>query len=365
MNFLARIFGKRAPLDLNAPDVARDPYPHYEALRRTGSVHFLPHHDAWIVLGYDDVQSVFARPASFSNRAYRDVDAVLLGADPPEHTAMRRIVGRYFTADALEHLAAFAEARALALLQPRMDVVRDYARALSESVAAELLGFAASDIDGIHAAQSQAQSFIGFTHALDALADRATMLARLRADGLADADARSIVRLMWLAATATTERVIAHAVLRLLRHDPIRRAVTDDAARIPAFIDEVLRLHVPELLIRRVATEDVTLGGANIPRGAMIYLSLAAANRDPAKFDDAATPRLDRPPVRPLSFGYGIHHCIGALLARREVTTAVRTLLAQAPRFRAAQPLDAIAYSSGMAEHAIASLIIDTNTELA
>src|SRR5688572_26202584 len=77
-----------ATIDLNASEIARDPFPHYDALRAAGPVQFLAHHGAWIVLGHEEVQQAFLRPDALSNRPYEDVDAVLLAADPPDHWAV-------------------------------------------------------------------------------------------------------------------------------------------------------------------------------------------------------------------------------------------------------------------------------------
>lgn len=359
MTILRRLFRKRtaaAKIDLAAFEVARNPFPHYEALRRDGSVQYLVRHDAWIVLGYDDVQHAFAHPELFSNRPYAEVDEVLLAADPPEHTAVRRIVSRYFSPDAVDCLAAFAETYAESLLRPEMDAVADYANALSSAVAAQLLGIEDDDLASIRVvrgASAQIADYGALIRVLGDVANRVALDERLRGDGLDEEQARSLIRLLWLAATTTTERVIASCVLRLLQHDEAR-----DAALVPAFVEEVLRLHPPELLVPRLATQPVQLGGATIPAGAAVYLCLGAANRDPAKFERPAELRLDRPPSRIFTFGSGIHHCIGATLGRRVVQTAVRTLLVRAPRFKAAQPLDDVVRWCSKTSSPVARLLI-------
>lgn len=333
-------------IDLGSPAIARDPFPHYETLRAAGPVQFLARHDAWIVLGHDEVQSAFARPDVFSNTPYHDVDAVLLGADPPQHAPMRRIASRLLSPDVVERLSAFAESHAQSLLQPRMDLeppmdlVNDYAGALSKAVAAQLVGFDTAAVKAIDAARAAAPDLAQYVHVLDRIAEGSAMHPRLVADGLSDAAARSVVRLFWLAATTTTERAIAHCALRLLQHDDVRRALEADRTLVPAFVEEVLRLHPPELMVPRLTTEPVTLGGALLPAGAVVHLCVAAANRDPAKFATASELQLDRPPQRHFSFGFGIHHCVGAALGRRTIETSVRTLLQHAPAFRATMPLD-------------------------
>jgi cytochrome P450 len=240
-----------------------------------------------------------------------------------------------------------------------MEVVAEYARPLSESVAARLLGFDDATVDRIRGLSATAADFTVLVRGLDALADRADLFARLRDDGFDDGQARSLVRLFWVASTATTERVIAECVLALLENPPVRAALTDDPALLSPFIEEVMRMHQPEPMLRRLATRDLELGGARIPAGSMVYLSLAAANRDPRRYERPNELRLDRGAARHLTFGHGIHHCIGATLGRATVTAAVQTLLTSAPRFRAAQPVEGVRHCATMMARYIESLAID------
>jgi cytochrome P450 len=334
MNVFARWFARTRPaatIDFNAPAIARDPFPHYDALRAAGPVQFLAKHHSWIVLGFEQVQWAFTRPDLFSNQPYVAVDAVLLGADPPEHTAIRRIVSPWFSREAIERLGAFADEEARRLLKPAFDVVGDYAQPLSEAVATRLIG------------------------------GDAEMDAGLRREGLSDAQARSLVHLFWAASTKTTERAIAACVLNLLRHADVRAAVERDHALLAPFIDEVLRLHPPEPLLRRMTTQAVEIGGVTVPERSTVYLALAAANRDPARHERPSELRLDRPKGGSLSFGHGIHHCIGATLGRMEVTAALRALLLHAPRFRAAEPLDQVRLAASMLELHVERLMIDAH----
>lgn len=347
-----------ATIDLDAAEVARDPFPYYDALRAKGRVQFLPRHGAWIVLGHEEVQWAFLHPEVLSNKPYEDVDAVLLASDPPAHTAVRRTLNTYFARDVIERLGAFAAEHAASLLRDRMDVVADYARPVSQAVAARLIGF--EDVDALReAAATHATHFDDYMRNLDAIAHRAAIYERLRGDGFDEARARSLVRLFWIASTATTERVIAQCVLALLRHPEARRAIEENASLLPAFIDEVMRMHQPEPNLRRLAIAEVELGGARIPAGALVYLSLAGANRDPRRYDTPNELRLDRGASRHLTFGHGIHYCIGATLGRATVTAALQTLLAEAPQFRAAQPLESVRHVTTMMAHYIESLAVE------
>jgi cytochrome P450 len=105
-------------------------------------------------------------------------------------------------------------------------------------------------------------------------------------------------------------------------------------------------------------TEDVVVSGTKIPAGSVVQLCLAAANRDPARFDDPLTLRLDRASNPHLSFGSGIHRCVGAPLGRAQIVAALRTLFRVAPDFRAIQPLGTVRYASGAPAREIEQLVI-------
>jgi cytochrome P450 len=351
MRLLAGIWPRprRRAVDLAAPDVAIDPFPHYEALRAGGPVQYLPAHEFWIVLGYDAVKEAFGQPSIFSNAPYGGIDSVLLAADPPLHAPVRRLLSRFFSSEALDRVAAAAAAAARALIAPEMDVVGDYGFPLTRAVAAELIGFDEADLADLAASESASAAapmpLDALIAALDRLAPRAALFPKLLAgsDGLlAEEEAASLIRLLWLATTTTTERVITRSILRLLQHPGVRSEVTADRSLLPAFIDEVMRLHPPEHMVPRLTTARFTLAGVDIPAGAPVHLCVSAANRDPARFEAPSEIRLDRPPRSHFAFGRGIHQCLGAPLARRVVAGAIGAILDRAPDFRAAQPLSGI-----------------------
>lgn len=359
----ARLAPRRTPaaaetLDLYSPEYARDPFPFYEALRPAGSVHFLPRNGCWLVTGYEDVQWALARPRVFSNAVadWRAFDALMLGADPPGHTAARRVSNPHFPHQHSAELAAFAEGEAERLLRPLAagapcDVLIDFAAPLAEAAAARLVGFDEEALAAVRAAEGAARDIEGRLSALDAViegaAGRTTLYGELMRSGDWEhepADVRSLVRLFWLAGTATTRRAIAASALMLLRHTSLRPRVASDPDALAAFLEETLRLLPPEHLLPRRAVTEVELSGVKIPEGALVRLCVAAANRDPAKFKDPETFLPGRTFNRHLSFGGGIHRCIGAGLARTVTAGAARTLLRLAPEFRAAVPLDALPF---------------------
>jgi cytochrome P450 len=370
MSLLARILPRPVPrpLDLADPAVARDPFPHYEALRRTGGpVQPLGEEGTWIVLGHDEVKSALEQPHLFSSAPYGEIDPVLLAADPPRHMPVRRLVSRHFSSDALVRLTEVATARAEAAIAPEMEVVEDYAVAVSRAVAAALIGFGEADRTEIAAAAASMSSspdpLAFFIAELDRLAPRAGVYAKLREQSrgeLGDAELRSLVRLLWLAATTTTERVIAHSVLQMLRNPELRTALTGEAKLIETFIEEVMRLNPPEHMLPRRAIGPARLGGALIPAGAHVWLCVAGANRDPAKFESPDRLRLDRPTRRHFAFGSGIHQCVGAPLSRRVVAAALEVLLRRAGDLRPLEPLDSLEYYCSLTALAPARLRIGT-----
>ncbi|HEV7763417.1 MAG TPA: cytochrome P450 [Thermoanaerobaculia bacterium] len=357
-----RVFGDAIPLsaatiDFDAAAIATDPFSAYDLLRASGPVHFLARHSAWIIVGHEELRAAFAMPQLLSNQPYEDVDAVLLAADPPEHTAIRRITSRYFSREVIEAIArSTAEAAPRLLEKRRLDAVRDYAEPLSELAAAQLIGLDDDALQRVRAAGAHFTDFTRFVGDLRALADRSAMYERLRGDGLNEAQARSLVALFWVASTKTTERTIAAAMFRLVTHDDVRRELQRDKAAIGRFLDEVLRLHQPEPMLRRLAKAPVELGGTTIPAGSVVYLCLAGANRDPVRYERPHELLLDRGGSGHLSFGHGIHYCIGAALAKTVVDAAVRELLADGREVQLAQPAESIRWQASMMVRFIDSL---------
>ena len=334
-------------IDFNDPAIARDPYPHWAALLAEGPVHHLPVTGGWMVLGFEAVRQAFATPEIFSNAPYGYVDSVLLGEDPPGQQAIRRLVSPHFTPRALDRLEAVGARAARAAIAPRFDAVTGFSEVVSRTVAAELIGFDAATIADIHAATQAAASepLPVLIAALDAFGPRAGIYEQLLRDGdglIGEVETRSLVRLLWLAAITTTERVIVRCVMMLAEDVRLQQQVRSDRALIAPFVEEAMRLYPPEQVLPRVAAVETELFGARIPAGAPVFLCIGAANRDPSQFDAPAEFRLERASKRHLTFGGGIHHCVGAPLARRVIAAAMNALLDASPNLRPAEPLDAL-----------------------
>jgi cytochrome P450 len=330
----------REAVDFNDPAAAADPFPLWAACRREGEVLHLPRSGGWFVFSYNAVKQALAAPEIFSNAPYRQVDAVLLGEDPPGQMAVRRIVSRHFTPAATAELEPVAARAARAATLPRFDAVQEFAQPVSRAVAGALIGFDAAALEelGTRLKEAVSQPLPVLLAALEGFGPRAAIYPQLLREGLDEAQARSLVRLLWLAATTTTERVIARCVLRLAEEPCVRQAILADRSLLGPFMEEVMRLHPPEHVLPRLCTSGTSLCGVDIPPGAPVFLCVGAANRDPAHFQSPDELRLDRDAKRHFAFGNGIHHCLGAPLARKVIAAAVGALLDAAPDLRLARP---------------------------
>jgi cytochrome P450 len=352
-------------------------HPHdvYRRLRESAPVHRTAGPDgspAWLVTRYEDVRAALADPRLSLDKAhategnYRGLslppalDANLLNMDPPDHTRIRRLVARAFTMRRVEQLRIPIRRTADRLLDAlgphgTTDLIAAYAGPLPITVICDLLGvpedhrrdfrawtdaLVAPDPARPAAAKEAVGAMLGFFTGLIA-AKRAApaddLLSELIAvrdegDRLTEDELMSLAFLILFAGYENTVQLIGNAVLSLLNHPEQLAALRADPARIPAAVEEFARYEGPALLaIRRFPTQDVTIGGVTVPAGETVLLSLAAANRDPARFTDPDRLDLGRDTSGHLALGHGIHHCLGAPLARAETEIALAALLARFP----------------------------------
>ncbi|MFE0250345.1 cytochrome P450 [Streptomyces sp. NPDC059010] len=352
------------------------PYDAYTRLRDTAPVHRIAGPDgspAWLVTRYDDVREALADPRlSLDKRhaapgTYRGLalppalDANLLNMDPPDHTRIRRLVGRAFTPRRVDQLRAPVRRTADRLLDAlgphgTTDLIASYAAPLPITVICDLLGvpdehrrdfrewtdtLVAPDPARPQAAKEAVVAMLGFFTRL--LADKrkepaddllSDLIAVREGDGdrLSEDELMSLAFLILFAGYENTVQLIGNAVLALLRHPEQLAALRADPSRIPAAVEELARYDGPALLaIRRFPTEDVTIGDVTVPAGDTVLLSLAAADRDPARFPDPDRLDLGRDASGHLALGHGIHYCLGAPLARAETEIALAALLERYP----------------------------------
>jgi unspecific monooxygenase len=285
--------------------------------------------------------------------------------DPPEHTRLRGLVSKAFTPRMVEGLRPRIEAMVDELLDAacdrrEIDLVRDFAYPLPIQVICEMLGIPSADRDRFSelsavlargldpeflqpegATEDQFATVVAFAeYFFPLLGERRAnpgedllsqlALAEEAGDALTEAQMLSTAILLLVAGHETTVNLISGGVLELVRHPEQLERWRRDEALTPSAVEELLRFVSPVQLTGRVLVEDVTLAsGPTIPKGNYVLTLLASANRDPAVFAEPDTLDLTRTENRHLGFGFGLHHCLGAPLARLETTIALPKLLAR------------------------------------
>lgn len=338
------------------------------ALRDGSPVWQDPATGVWHVLRHADVDAAlgdYARLASDVSSVFPEAPPVLdghIGAmDPPRHRRLRGLVSHAFTPRRIGGLAARVEELAAELLdqvadQDEVELVGALAHPLPMIVIAELLGvpvadrgrfavwadtlfeqgvFDPSDEERMAASAANVRTFHAYL--ADLVAERrrepredlvsALTGAQDGDEALGDAEIVGFATFLLLAGHITSTLVIANTVLCLDELPELQGALRADRELIPAAVEEVLRYRTPIRSAPRLAKADIDYGGAVVPAGSLVYLSLESANHDERVFAEPDRFALDRSPNPHLSFGRGVHFCLGAPLARLEAAVATRLLL--------------------------------------
>jgi cytochrome P450 len=382
------------------PVGAADPHETYDRLRESGPVHRLSTPEGnpiWLVTRYPDVRAALGDPrlslskANAAGEGYRGfslppaLDANLLNLDPPDHSRLRRLVGKAFTARRVEDLRGRVQATTDTLLDALAergggDLIAEFAEPLPLTVIGDLLGVPEDrrrDFQhwtGILLApephqRAQAPQAVAALHQfmVDLVAEKrrqpgddllsALITVRDAGDRLVEDELVSLAFLIFWAGHETTIHVIGNGMLALLRHPDQLRALRERPELLPGAVEELLRYAHPNLLsIRRFPTEDIEIAGTAIPAGATVMLGLASADRDPDQFADPARLDVTRDPNPHLALGQGIHYCLGAPLARLEVQIAVGTLLDRFPGLALAVGEDDLWYRPSWRHHSLRAL---------
>jgi cytochrome P450 len=373
---------EQAPIEFNplSPDFIRDPYPFYHRLRAAAPIFRTPfgpylasrYEDAAAVLrdkrfGKDFEDRVIRRfgAQAFDEPVYESVRHWMLEMDPPDHTRLRGLVAKEFTARTVENMRPRIQQIVDATLdrvvpKGRMDVMRDFAHHLPVTVICEMLGIPEEDhamflenagqggrlldpvplsreeLDKVNAGHQVQVAYFKRLFELrrrEPGDDLTTQLVQAEEEGskLSEAELTANIMLLFGAGHETTINLIGNGLLALHRHPDQLDLLKRDPSLMPNAIEELLRYDSSVQMTGRTALEDVELGGVKLARGDNVLCLLGAANRDPAMFPDPDRLDITRPNVRPLSFGGGIHFCLGAQLARIEGEIALNSLLARLP----------------------------------
>ncbi len=382
-------------LDPFAPSVLADPYPVYRNLRDYAPFAWNESVQAWLVSRYEDVTSVLG-DRRFSSGPSRFVEltpslSAMLGpfgrapnmlmSDPPEHTRLRRLVSKAFTPKAIAGLRPRIEdlvhqiLDSLAGSRGPVDIVRELAEPLPGTVIAEMIGVPASkrslfkplssDIvagfirPSVTSAELLKQALAGISEIASLLRaeiqarreepreDLITALLAAEENGDALSEDEIVVSAMMLlvAGNETTTNAISNGLLALLQHPDQKQLLAGDRTLMPGAVEELLRFAGLSQSVRRVAIEDIDLRGQQVSAGQTVIALLAAANRDPNKFENPDTFDIRRDARDHLAFGDGIHFCLGAPLARATTGITISALLDRFPDMQLAH--DPVEWGSG------------------
>jgi cytochrome P450 len=390
--------------DLASPRFKADPYPFYARLRAEAPVWrttALPDkRTAWLVTRYEDVAGVLKNDAFAKDRLnaidpdrpakapwvpgfLKPIERNMLDLDAPDHGRLRGLVSKAFTPRLLERLRGRIEALSEELLdameararrEGRVELVGDYALPLPATVIAELLGVPAEDHRRFHRWSSGLVSVsskrdmiralpaaLAFVRYLRKLVrqrraapenDLISALVRVEAAGdvLSEDELLAMAFLLLVAGHETTVNLIASGALALLEHPEQADALREDPSLLKPAVEELLRYTSPvEMATERYAREDLMVAGTKIPRGDLVLAVLGSANRDEQHFENPDVLDLRRDPNRHLSFGRGgVHHCLGAPLARMEGQIAIGALLRRFPQARLPVPAETLRWRRGL-----------------
>lgn len=404
-------------------EFATDPYPAYGWLREHSPVHrtTLPSGvDAWLVTRYADARQALAdgrlskNPVHHSERAHakgrigipgeRSADLMthLLNIDPPDHTRLRGLVSKAFTPRRVAEFAPRVQQLTDHLIDGfakagEADLIHEFAFPLPIYAICDLLGVPAQDQDDFRdwAGMMLRHTKAGHGGGPRGGVSRAVkkmraylleLIHRKRADPgddlisglikasdhgehLTENEAAAMAFILLFAGFETTVNLIGNGTYTLLRH-PEQRArlqqalAEGDTALLATAVEELLRYDGPvELATWRFATEPLTIGGRSIATGDPVLVVLAAADRDPARFESPDTLDLTRRDNQHLGYGHGIHYCLGAPLARLEAQAALATLLTRLPDLRLAVEPSELRWRDGLIMRGLRTLPVTFTSE--
>jgi len=363
------------PID---PEFVANPYPTYHQLRTLDPVHHSPL-GFWVLTRYEDVVTAlrdprFAKEAIVSFVAERfgisppGLGLSMLDRDPPDHTRLRGLVSKAFTPRVVEVLRPRIQQIVDEELERlggsgAFDLIEDYAYPIPVVVICEMLGVPVADRDrfkqwgldiarGLDAiwlppdsevtkrSMASRRALSDYFRALIAerrAAPRGDLLSGLIAaeeagDKLSEEELLATCILLLVAGHETTVNLIGNGTLALLRHPDQLRLLRDNPGLIGTAVEELLRFDGPVQRTARIPSEDVAIGGHGIAKGEMVMPFIGAADRDPAQFPDPDRLDITRTDNRHIAFGWGIHFCLGAPLARVEGQIAINTLVQRLPK---------------------------------
>ena len=343
-----------------ANDFRLNPFPWFQHMRQHTPVVFDDRFGSWNAFKYNDAQQVLSNYAVYSSQnseSNQGIDVSILNMDPPRHRQLRALAAQAFTPRAVALLEGRIAEIVNQLLdtverQGHMDLIDDLAYPLPTTIIAEMLGVPISDreqfrhwsnqivgsepIDrstGMGPQQAMGQYFRKLLpeRRRQPKDDLISALLQAQVDGasLSEAELLGFCILLLVAGNETTTTLLGNAILTFDEHPEVMEELRADPSLMPGAIEEVLRYRPSVRMMFRTTIQEAQLSGQVIPAGESVIAWLASANRDEEQFPDPDTFDIHRSPNRHLAFGYGIHFCLGAPLARLEARVALNILLAR------------------------------------
>ena len=411
-----QLHGGESRLD---PLIRDNPFPFYRALRKQEPVYFDPRLDTYLVTRYEDVQTVLRDPITFSlEHGYQDryangfVDELaeimnrdgggfirdIIASDPPAHTRLRRLLEKAFTGHRVKGLEPRIRQIVVNLIEPLADRgygdgMKDIGAPLTARIICEQLGFNFDEIGTEKIARwtTALLAQIGRMQTREQMIENARQMcelqnyiiphirsrestpredmmsdivhARLEDEGnptLSFEERVSCIRALLIAGNDTTAAALANLMLVLATQPALAVQLyesADDERVLTRFVEEVLRLEPPAHGLYRTTTKEVQLGGKVLPAHVQICVLFASANDDDTHFPCPRTLDVNRPNIsKHLTFGAGIHFCIGAALARMELKVAAQEIIKRLDNIRLAVPVEELAYLPTLATQTLERL---------
>jgi cytochrome P450 len=359
------------------PLVQQEPYAAYRALRRDFPVYRNEERGFWALSRFEDVQRAAREWRCWSSAEGVNLDDTLsltgrgnfIAADPPDHDRLRRVVRERFTPATIAAMepAIRADVRATlrtAIRAGGLDAAAALAWAIPVRTVSRALGVPLQDAPVLRAwlraaiardpgsdrlpagARAAAESLRAYFVDRVARADGgllADVATARREREIASEEVPGLCVLLFIAGTETVADFIGNALIALAEHPEQRALLAAEPERMPAAVEELLRFESPVQYQVRTATKDTELHGTTLPEGAAVALLWGAANRDERRWERPDELDLARAPRRNLAFGEGIHHCLGAPLARLQGRLVLEEVLAAMPGYRVAGEPERIA----------------------
>jgi cytochrome P450 len=398
--------GAEPQSDLEAPSFIptewlTNPFPCYEELRVSRPIHRLES-GVWVITRFADVQFAMRNPHLFSSAGFKAMfaapwlqeqykrDLLILTEDPPLHTQHRALVNKAFVTRIINASIPVMQ-KALGDLMDRvppdgkMEFLSDFAYPYISKIIGYMTGtqelqnpdelrhyeelveaitpYRPCDAQ-VHATEAAIEKFyrnldiVIHSRRTAPQNDLVTELVQAEVDGerFTDDMLRNLLDLLVGAGLTTTVHMLCKCVIQLAHCPDIMLALRRSPESIPAFIEEMLRFDPPSHRLLRITTQPINMAGADIPKGALVLIALASANRDPEKFADPDTFDMNRPNIREhVAFGYGPHACIGAALARLELKIAIEGLT-KAYGAVTCPPDDKLVWNSSLVTHGVREL---------